>query len=244
MKKQATLSLSCAGLKNLQGLPIEPDFEFIVGHTKYPVFKLVAAAISPRIRAMLRQDPTMSSFEIQIPDPNGYFDVILAIAFGRQYQITHDNFLFVQKVGALFENDGLVALGTIQEFVGPNVANCLMIARKRFEVQLDNSTFVTFIAQHFTELAGQKEFTELPIPIIENVLGDASFAFTAQTYGIFKEILSHRGEFMRIFKKTVFKYFTQLSTDQLQDFTTYIDDDDLPEAGDVVLATVVQGRHK
>jgi hypothetical protein len=125
----------------------------------------------------------------------------------------------------MFENDALVKLGTIQEFVLPTVANCLMVARKRFKVQLDNSAFVEFIAQHFTELA-QMEFKELFIPIIQNVLDNAAFESTVHSYAIFKEMLHHREELMRVFKKTVFRYFTQLSTDQLQDFTTYIDDDD------------------
>jgi hypothetical protein len=74
------------------------------------VFKVVAAPISHRVRTLLRHDPTMSSFEIGIPDPNGYFDVILANAFGRECQITRDNFFFVHYVGAVFKNDALVSL--------------------------------------------------------------------------------------------------------------------------------------
>jgi hypothetical protein len=62
MNRKLTISLSWAGLKNLQGVPIKPYFEFIVGHARSPVFRLVTSAISPRIRTLLRRDPTMSSF--------------------------------------------------------------------------------------------------------------------------------------------------------------------------------------
>jgi hypothetical protein len=41
MTRKSTVSLSWSELKDLQGARIDPYFEVIVGHTRYPVFKLV-----------------------------------------------------------------------------------------------------------------------------------------------------------------------------------------------------------
>jgi hypothetical protein len=84
----------------------------------------------------------------------------------------------------------------------------------------------------------------VPIPILQSVIESSAFAFTATTYGEMKKLLLVREDFLSLFKRVALKHFTELSLEQLQDFTKYLDDDDLPEASDVVLSSLVRVRRK
>jgi hypothetical protein len=95
--------------------------------------------------------------------------------------------------------------------------------------------FIQFIAANLAALTSQLKFKRLPADLIQIIAEEPQFVFNVESYNFSKEIQNEREAFMRTFKRIVLKSFTQLSTEQFQDFTRYIDDDDLAEAGNVVL---------
>lgn len=238
--RRKMISLSTSGLKHLEHLAIPKDFEFIVGKERYPTFKLVACYLSPNVIGhMMKSDPTMSEFTVPIADPNHYFQTIMDIIYEHPYEISKENFLFVRKVGEIFQNDMLIRTGTIPELLIPSDENCLSIAKKMYEVE-DSSLgdFISYITTNFEVIASQAELRNLPLDLYMRIMEHHDFHFTKKTYNILKHILDERPEFMPIFKKTVFANFQHLTQEDLQDFTGHINDDDFPEAAEVVRAAV------
>lgn len=234
------LSLSASGLKNLEHLAIEKDFEFIVGNVRYPTFKLVACFLSPNvIGEMMKHDPEMSTFTVPIRDPHGHFQTIMDIIYDHPYEINKDNFVFVRKIGKIFKNDILVKIGTIDNLLIPSDENCLSVAKNMYEVE-DSSMddFLTYIRKNFEVIATQAELKTLSCDLYTEIMDSKEFVFTKKTYNLLKMILDEREDFMPVFKRVVFANFQSLTHENLQDFIGHIDDDDFPEAADVIRAAV------
>jgi hypothetical protein len=239
-----TLSLSAAGMANLQGLAIEPDFEFIVGGVHYPCFKLVACILAPYLQTAFREDPSLSSVTLDVPDPDHYFELVLGLTYGKPCKVTEGNFLFIQKVGELLQNERIEKMAVMEEFKEPTESNCVVMLTKRDALKMPTGAWMDFVAANFDSVAGQEGMKGLSIELMENVVGSPAFRFTDRTFDILMALAAEREDLLPLVKQVGLRHFGELTKEQLQAFTQTIDDDDLPEASGVLLASLVRIRQK
>jgi len=118
----------------------------------------------------------------------------------------------------------------------------LRIVRQMFAVGDSRvGDFITFIAEQFGLLGKAAEVRELPAEVLDMIFQSPVFRFTRGTYDWLLGILEERGDaFMPTFKKAVFANFRELTQDNLRDFVGYIDDDDFPEAAEVIQGFVTR----
>ncbi|OHT13078.1 hypothetical protein TRFO_03512 [Tritrichomonas foetus] len=241
---KTTISISSKGLRNLECLPIDRDFEFIVGKDHYPTFKLVACILSPIIGDLLQKDPNMKSYNVEINDKNHNFQLIMDIVYDHDYSINIDNCFFLYRIAEIFGNEELKKIANIEYHAVISESNCLNLLLKMIEVDFDTKVCASFAASHFEALSKNPDLKKMPIEIYNQIFFNDEFHFTKRTYQIMKDILADKPDFLAVFKKICFHYFQDLTPANIQDFIEYIEDDDFPEAGEVIKEAVMKARPK
>lgn len=239
-----TISLSAAGLRNLECLPIERDFEFICDGRSYETFKLVACILSPKIANMLTNDPSKTSFDIGIPDPHHLFKIIMDIAYNHDYQITIENYLFIRKVGIILENQDMVKAASKRELSIPTTENALKLLEILNEYGESTEEVSRFIAEDLSAFITKTEFLNLSPQSYESIFTNEKFQFKSETYSQLKQVLENKPDFLPIFKEIIFKKFDELPQKDLRDFISYVTDDDFPNAAIVIKDAILKIRQQ
>ncbi|KAK8883391.1 hypothetical protein M9Y10_046041 [Tritrichomonas musculus] len=262
---KVNISISSKGLKNLEYLPIDKDFTFIVGDKLYPTFKIVACILSPSMIAVcLKNDPNMKEYKLPFDDPQGYFQIIMDIAYDHEYKIDLENCFFIYRVAKLFENKDLEEIANIETNSRVTDHNCFQLLLKMKESNFPQINQIeTYISQNFDSLISQRlvyqkdqnnntkqtiklmdDLFNLPIDLFSLIFKNDHFKFQKKTYSLLKFILDQRPNFITEFKKVVFEHSGELSSQDLQDFVGYIDDDDFPMAGEIIKDAVMRYKPK
>ena len=84
------------------------DFKFIIGETSYDTNKNLARSVFHYIDDQLIQNKNISSFLIDIPDPNFDFQAIQALLAGNTITINEKNAYFLYNIGTLLGCQDLV----------------------------------------------------------------------------------------------------------------------------------------
>lgn len=146
------LQLSAKGLQNVACIPMENDFTFIVQFRKYQCNRFFAAYISPYISRLLRADPNINSFEINIDDPDEYFKDVLKLMLGQKISVTPKNMRVLHKVGTILGNSELVSCIDSLLHSPPDLKNCVDVISGRYAFNLDITEYSTFIAKNIDKI--------------------------------------------------------------------------------------------
>lgn len=250
------ISISSNGIRNLEFLPIDKDFTFIAGGKEYPTFKIVACILSPAIASNLKDNPDLHKYELPFDDPQGYFKIIFDIIYNHEYEINIENCFFIYRVAKAFENKELEDIASIKTNSRITEQNCFNLLLKMYESDYPEINQVaSYISQNFNNLINQRiiksnqqktqltnDLLNLPIELFNLIFQSKDFKIQNRTYNLLVSILNGRPDLINSFKKVIFDHSEELSAQDLQDFVKYIDDDDFPNAGQIIKDAVLRAK--
>jgi hypothetical protein len=99
MEDEISFSLSSRGLMNASSLPFPQDFAFLVSGEHYPCNRFLASFLFPAVSKVLKTDPFISSFTLDLADPTHAFPKVMRLMSGYSIRITCKNVNFISQVG-------------------------------------------------------------------------------------------------------------------------------------------------
>jgi hypothetical protein len=157
------VKLSTKGLENPASLAID-DFALIVGNQRFECSRFEIAFLSPRITTLLRQDPTIDEYELDLNvdidvDSDQEFDSecvngLLALSRNGSFELTESNFDLVKVIAKSFGNselcETLASFGTAGEEV--NSSNVIERLSLREFLEVSVSSELDYLSSHFYEI--------------------------------------------------------------------------------------------
>ena len=143
-----SLDLQCIG-----ALAFPTDFSFRVGGREYPVPKMLAALLSPVVARILRADFLASSFDVDIDDPEGDFQIVMDLLLGKRADIPCSKIVFLSQVGNLIGNKQLMRIadtGWVDELTVDNAITAVKFYQDAG--QPVPAEFLQFIAANIPEM--------------------------------------------------------------------------------------------
>jgi hypothetical protein len=153
------IKLSAKGLERVASLRIS-DFAFKVGEEQFGCSRSEAAFISPRITALLLQDPTIDEYEIEVGSDHefapGTILGLISLARNGVLEVTKSNVGLVKRIAKSLENSELCE--ALKEFVteGGEVNSSNVVERLSLSESLgvDRSEALDYLASHFYGIDG------------------------------------------------------------------------------------------
>jgi hypothetical protein len=84
------ISLSLHGLQNVRDR-YPNDFTFYLQEVGYSCPSFIAEVLSPRVRQLRLQDPTVDDLQLEIADPSGFLKEVISIGFGEEFELEIDS---------------------------------------------------------------------------------------------------------------------------------------------------------
>jgi hypothetical protein len=153
------VKLSMKGLENTASLGLN-DFALLIGGQQFECSRFEIAFHSPRITTLLRQDPTIDEYEIEIELDSGQeFDgesvtTLLSLSRNASFQLTESTFDLVTQIAKSLGNSELCE--TLAEFrtegeelMSSNVIDRLTL-REFLEVSVSDE--LDYLSSHFYEI--------------------------------------------------------------------------------------------
>lgn len=154
-------SLSSFGLTNVSQLPLFDDFVFSLSGKEYHCNKYFASFLSPVITNLLRADINASRIEFDIVDNDNQFENILSLAKGNVIPITDDNALFLSEIAKVLGNEEMLEFFS-NHIPTINETNAIDIYLQRFQLHLDLSHEIKFIAYNFPKFSKESLYRLTP----------------------------------------------------------------------------------
>jgi hypothetical protein len=189
--------------------PLPEDFAFLVGSAQYRCSQVAASVRCRTVRLLLLSDPTAAFIVYPDPDPKFQFGLFVQALGGKRIRIDESNHEFLWRVSTYFQCDELRApiAAFAQGLLTPR--KCLARLRgQRSPTQC--APEIEFLARHFGEVQWEPEFQELPLPILDAVLGDSALAVDERELFEFVSALARRRrrdapEFSSLFAHVLFE---------------------------------------
>ncbi|OHT13045.1 hypothetical protein TRFO_03464 [Tritrichomonas foetus] len=166
-------TLSSRGLVHASTVPLENDFTFIVGSKSYQCNRIFACFISPIVTRILRTDPNVNSYKLNINDPTNLFNDVMHLMIGAEVNITQKNYLFIKNVGRLLGNNELIECAHKIDDEELTVENCTTIINSKYRLELPISKEITYIAKNLSDIS-VGSLKSLQPEILYNILIDKS----------------------------------------------------------------------
>lgn len=163
---------------------------------------------------------------------------------------------FIYRVAKAFENKELEDIASIKTNSRITEQNCFNLLLRMYESDYPEINQVaSYISQNFNNLINQRiiksnqqktqltnDLLNLPIELFNLIFQSKDFKIQNRTYNLLVSILNGRPDLINSFKKVIFDHSEELSAQDLQDFVKYIDDDDFPNAGQIIKDAVLRAK--
>lgn len=156
---QLLVSLSPAGLRNIQRTLYPNDFTFIVGKERFFCPSFIADFLSPNISRLHAADATIQEFVIDIPDVSLIFSEFLSLSEGSSIQVTESNYKHLGSICCKLGNVELLN-SIFHRFEGElTISNVSERLKALSEIDGNYEEELDFAASHFHEITEQSEST-------------------------------------------------------------------------------------
>lgn len=162
--------LSAKGLKNDAISQLPDDFIFKVGDKIYRCNSFFADFISSKISLLHCEDPTLNTFVIDYDDKFNVFGKIMTLLKGGTITFEAHEKKALRYFGRVLGNHEIVSFFSCYgENVPINIENAISLVEEKYEMDLNISEEVAFIANNFSSI-DTKYFNGINIDILEQIL--------------------------------------------------------------------------
>lgn len=224
----SSFDLSADGLKKIAAQQLEEDFTFIVGNKKYPCCSYFAEFVSPKIARMRAEDKTINTFSIDISDPDGYFNLIIKLMKGFEFEANVPESIFLRKVGTILENTEIIKAFSFINTTKLTNQNVVPTFEEKTENGMDTTKEIQYIASHFYSLKKEALFG-LDLETLITLLSHPNLKIESENslYAFVTELIAKRGiEFKKLLP---FIKYQCLSNESISNFSEYISPQDFTE---------------
>jgi hypothetical protein len=155
------VKLSTKGLENPASLAIS-DFALIIGDERFECSRFEIAFLSPRITALLRQDPTIDEYELELGvdvDSDQEFvsecvKGLISLSRNGSFEVTERNFGLVKVIAKSFGNSELCETLALFRTDGEEVNSSNVVERLSLREFLEVSIAaeLDYLSSHFYEI--------------------------------------------------------------------------------------------
>ncbi|EAX96619.1 hypothetical protein TVAG_148940 [Trichomonas vaginalis G3] len=216
MSDNKSFRLSSLGLQNV-GIGHKTDnFTLVVGDKSYKCNKFFVDFISPKIAEIHLIDPLLDTFQLDIPDPNGYFSILLDLMNGKPIKLQTEHLEFLKKAAhALGNNELLLKLLDIPN-ENINYRNALSVLEEKLPYGLDVTNEINIIASSFYNIKS-KLLEDLDIDILMRILNSPNLVIESERklFKFVKRIIENNEEGQVLLSSI---NYTQLPDEDMEQF--------------------------
>lgn len=222
------LNLSADGLKRVAAQQLAKDFTFVVGEKKYHCSSIFAEFVSPKIAKLRMQDNTINSFSIDIPDPDGYFNLVLQLMHGNDVTANVPESIFLRKVGHILENTEIVNAFSFLNTKKLTIQNAVPTLEEKMENGRDITKEIQYIASNFYTIKKNSLFN-LDLETLNFILSSPNLVIDSENdlYTFIIDLITKRGnKFKTLLSKVRYQCLTE---DVIANFSKYVTPQDFTE---------------
>jgi hypothetical protein len=208
----------CLSAKGLKNIMYPNDFTFVVGSATYPCCSFVASFLSPKIAALCRCDPTITSYSIKTKEKSNEFLSVLALGEGFPVALTQSDRMFLLDVSLELENTELYDLILTSfdgKFEGEDAEDVLAGKLRR---GMNCEKDVAALASHFSE-RGERILKMFEYDALCTILGSGSLVVESEDW-LFTRLLSVIEQDANKFGLLEFVYFELVSCEHMKQFAS------------------------
>jgi hypothetical protein len=208
--------LSAEGMKNLPVCKLDNDFQFIVGHERYPCSWIAADFLSPKICALHSVDPTVTEYVLELSDPDRQFNSFLELWQGSPLSVNDDNVRFFLELSRELQNRELY-VSILNHFQGHfTLSEELSSGSVSPFLDFSCESSLRFLASHFSELS-VATLSAIPFTTLFTILSQDCLCLSSEDalYEFIASQLVSHPEYFELFRFLEFEY---LSRDSIERF--------------------------
>lgn len=154
---------------------LPPDFVFYIDGEEYPVHRVTAATLSPKLASMLKENKDLNSYSYNnIKDPHKYFQLISDAFHGRNLMLNPKNAPFIFYIANDLDIQMLKAAAS--QFLKPVTReNAIEILSIYGEMRIPHVECADLLAENFEDFQNRPEFLKMPINAYEQIFESDKF---------------------------------------------------------------------
>jgi hypothetical protein len=186
------------------------DFTFHVQRVAYSCPSFIAELLSPGIRHLRTQDPTIDEIRLDIADPSGFFGDVISIGFGEGFELDAHSARLTFLRGAFSE----LWNSELFEMTFPNGSGIdreSVIDRIKFlegtGQSYDNEA--AFVAKHFYDFP-DSDLEDLSVSVVDQILGDPDLIVESEErlFDFLRHLIESDPSYFRLLEHLRFQFLS------------------------------------
>jgi hypothetical protein len=203
------ISLSPHGLQTIRDR-YPNDFTFYMQEVSYSCPSFIAEVLSPRVRQLRLQDPTVAEIELEIADPSGFFNDVISIGFGEEFELEIDSarLKFHRAIFSELWNSELFEMTFSKD---PDISRGSVIYRikslERAGQNYDNEA--ALVAKHFYDFSAS-DFEDLGVCVLDRILGNPDLIVDSEDalFGFLRNLIESDPSSFRLLEHLRFDFLS------------------------------------